>query len=129
MESKAWSAESREALAAVAESVAALAAVAGTGVDHADQPDADPLRGAESGPLWVDPLEDRADACLDGMGEVARMEAGLAALKVRLTADYVESTRAMAPPVLSLNDRTALELAMVAEVACVLTVSERAPGR
>ena len=68
-----WSAESREALAAVAASVAALAVFTGAGEDHADPAsivlsgDADPLRGAGSGPLWADPLRDVADACLDGL--------------------------------------------------------------
>ncbi|MDP9981935.1 hypothetical protein J2W14_001319 [Pseudarthrobacter oxydans] len=148
MESTVWSAESREALAAVAASVAALAAISGAGAGHADQSgidqpgtdqpgtdqsgpvpfrDAESLRDAELDP-WADPLRDRAEACLDGLAEAAREEARFAALKVRLTADYAEATRAMASPTASLHDRTVQEMAMVAELACVLTVSEHAAG-
>ena len=148
MESTVWSAESREALAAVAAAVAELAAISGAGNDHAGQSGLDPsgidpsgvdpsgtdpsreadsLRDAESDP-WADPLRDRADACLDGLGGAARLEAGFAALKVLLTADYAEATRAMASPAASAHDRTVREMAMVAELACVLTVSEHAAG-
>ena len=127
-----WSAESRESLAAVAASVAELAAISGAGADHADQSGTDRSGDvssleAESDP-WADPLRDRADACLDGLGELARMEAGFAALKVRLTAEYAEATRAMASPTASLQEHTVQEMAMVAELACVLTVSEHAAG-
>ncbi|HSL35506.1 MAG TPA: DUF222 domain-containing protein, partial [Arthrobacter sp.] len=138
MESTVWSAESRAALAAVVASVAALAAISGAGADHAGQSgidhsgavpsrDADSLRESASDP-WADPLRDRADACLDGLAEAAREEARFAALKVRLTADYAEATRAMASPTASLRDNTVQEMAMVAELACVLTVSENAAG-
>ncbi|MDP9982531.1 hypothetical protein J2W14_001919, partial [Pseudarthrobacter oxydans] len=143
-----WSAESMAALAAVAASVAELAAISGAGADNADQSgivqsgieqpgidqsgavrfrDAESLRDAELDP-WADPLRDRADACLDGLAEAAREEARFAALKVRLTADYAEATRAMASPTASLHDRTVQEMAMIAELACVLTVSENAAG-
>ena len=143
-----WSAEGREALAAVAASVAALAALTSapaglagpSGAGHAgparvdSSGDAGPLleagpsREAGSGPLWADPLRDLADACLDGLGELARLEARSAALKVRLTADYAEATRALASPAASLRDRTVREMALVAELACVLTVSEHTAG-
>ncbi|BCW65503.1 hypothetical protein NicSoilB4_02660 [Arthrobacter sp. NicSoilB4] len=82
----AWSAECREALAGVAASTAVLGAIIGPGVDPVLQPGADLLSGAD--PLQCsDPLRDLADACLDGLAEVARLEARAAALKVRLTAD------------------------------------------
>ncbi|MDI3214103.1 HNH endonuclease signature motif containing protein, partial [Arthrobacter sp. AL12] len=77
---------------------------------------------------WADPLRDRADSCLDGLAVAAREEARFAALKVRLTADYAEATRALASPTASLHDRAVQEMAMVAELACVLTVSEHAAG-
>ncbi|MET1021136.1 MAG: DUF222 domain-containing protein, partial [Arthrobacter sp.] len=78
------------------------------------------------GPVWdADPLRDLADACLDGLAEVARREARTAARKVRLTAEYVHAARALAPPAASPQERAAQEMALVAEVACVLTVSER----
>ncbi|SDK89391.1 hypothetical protein SAMN04487916_1041, partial [Arthrobacter sp. ov407] len=112
---------------AVAASVAALAAITGTGADHADPPSADPLQVAD--PLRdADPLRKLADDCLDGFAEVARLEARTAALKVRLAADYVQATKALAPPAASPQEHTAQELAVIAEVACVLTVSERTAG-
>ncbi|RKR12729.1 uncharacterized protein DUF222 [Arthrobacter oryzae] len=73
----------------------------------------------------ADLLRDEADACLDGMAEVGRMEARLAALKVHFAAGYSRAAAAMAPPAVSPQERTAQEMAMTAEVACVLTVSER----
>ena len=116
MESRAgWSAECREAVDAVAASVAALAALVNAAEDQADSPDADLLR-------------ELADACLDGMAEVARLEARSAAVKVRLAAEYAKVSRALAPPAASPQERTAQEMAVVAEVACVLTVSERSAG-
>ena len=114
------SAESGAAVEAVAASVAALAALAGAGVgaDDAGAPAADPLGDG-------DPLRRRADACLDGLAEVARLEARTAALRVRLAADYAQATRFLALPAPSARDRAVQEMALVAEVACVLTVSER----
>ena len=70
MESTAWGVESREALEAVAASVAALAALIGPGQDLSDPPGIDPSRYAD--PRRDDPLRDLADACLDGLAEVAR---------------------------------------------------------
>ena len=123
----AWSAECTEALAGVSASLAVLRAIIGAGADPAVQPatdlvlDTDLLHGS-------DPLRDLADACLDGLAEVARWEAGAAALKVRLAAEYVRAATALAPPAASRQDHTAREMAVVAEVACVLTVSERSAG-
>ena len=76
----------------------------------------------------ADPLRDLADGCLDGLAEVARLEARTAALKVQLAADYARAARFLAPPAASPQERAAQEMAMVAEVACVLTVSERTAG-
>ena len=106
---------------AVAASAAALAGLIGAGADRSDPPGADPLRDA-------DPLRSVADGCLDGLAEAARLEARTAALKVRLAADYARATGALAPPAASPPERTAHAMAMVAEVACVLTVSERTAG-
>ena len=66
--------------------------------------------------------------CLDGLAEVARLEARTAALKVRLAAGYGRAAQALAPPAASPRERTAQAMALVAEVACVLTVSERTAG-
>ncbi|MET1087207.1 MAG: DUF222 domain-containing protein [Arthrobacter sp.] len=71
------------------------------------------------------PLRDEADACLDGMAEVGRMEAMLAGLKVHFAAGYARTAAAMAAAAVSPQERTAQEMAVTAEVACVLTVSER----
>jgi hypothetical protein len=76
-------------------------------------------------PAGGDPLRDRADAFLDGLAEVARTEARLAALKVHLAAGYAAAAEALAAPARSPQERTAQEMAVTAEVACVLTVSER----
>lgn len=81
-----------------------------------------------AGSAGADPLRECADACLDGMAELARLEAGMAALKVHLTAGYAEAAAALLPPAGSPQDCTAREMAVVAEVACVLTVSERTAG-
>ena len=117
-----WSAESRAAVEAVAASAAALAGLIGAG--------AGPLRSARRRcPVrGADPLRSVADGCLDGLAEAARLEARTAALKVRLAADYARATGALAPPAASPPERTAQAMAMVAEVACVLTVSERTAG-
>jgi hypothetical protein len=81
-----------------------------------------------SGSGGADPLRDQADACLDGLAESARVDAILAALKVHLTAGYADKATALATPAASPQEHTAQEMAVVAEVACVLTVSERAAG-
>ena len=134
MESKVWSADSREALAAVAASVAELAAISGAGDDRADHPGVDPFRddagpSREAGPdPGDDPLREVAEACLDGLAALARKDARSAALKVRLTAEYAAAVRAMASPTASAQDRSVEEMAMIAELACVLTVSEHAAG-
>ncbi|MDQ0076433.1 HNH endonuclease signature motif containing protein [Arthrobacter oryzae] len=85
------------------------------------------LRGVFDGPVpeGADPLRDRVDACLDGLAEATRIEAEMAALKVHLTAEYADAATAMAAPAVSPQERTAQEMAITAEVACVLTVSER----
>ncbi|BCW71788.1 hypothetical protein NicSoilB8_28320 [Arthrobacter sp. NicSoilB8] len=89
--------------------------------------DADPLHNAD--PFrGSDPLRDLADGCLDGLAGVARLEARTAALKVRLAADYLRAATALAAPAVSPREHAVQEMALVAEVAGVLTVSERAAG-
>ena len=108
---------------AVAGSVAALAAIFGAGLPGGGPGSADPSNGGGG-----DPLRGVADACLEGLAEVARLQARAAAVKVRLTCAYVRVAEALAPPAVSPQQRTAWEMAVVAEVACVVTVSERAAG-
>lgn len=66
---------------AVTASVAALAALIKAAEERADSPGADLLR-------------ELADACLDGLAEVARLEARTAVVKVRLAAEYAKVSRA-----------------------------------
>ncbi|HEY8699988.1 MAG TPA: endonuclease, partial [Arthrobacter sp.] len=75
-----------------------------------------------------DPLREQADACLEGLAESARVEAMLAAVRVQLSHGYADKAAALASPAASPAEHTAQEMAVVAEVACVLTVSERAAG-
>ncbi len=98
-----------------------LAAFTGAGSGRGVPSGADRLRNA-------DPLRNLADDCLDALAEVSRIEARTAALKVRLAADYVRAARALAPPPSSPQEQAAQAMALVAEVACVLTVSERTAG-
>ena len=103
-----------DALDAVAASVAALYGVL----------DSEALSEEDS----YDPLRQLADLCLDGLTEVARLDARNASLKVQLANMYVQATEAMASAAASPTQRIAAEMGLVAEVACVLTVSERTAG-
>ena len=103
-----------DALNAVAASVAALYRLC-AGAPLTGVPDPDPLRQL-------------ADRCLDGLTEVARMEARTAALKVLLADTFAEATTAMASPAASPQEHSAMEMGLVSELACVLTVSERTAG-
>jgi len=73
-----------------------------------------------------DPLAELAESCLEGLGVVARFEAAAAAAKVHFLATYLEATDAGEPPAESPYESSAREMSQVAEVACVLTVGERA---
>src|SRR5688500_13405013 len=125
-----------ETLKGIESSVAALAVVlrpagfvgsaddgASDGDDAAPR-DADLLIGADALSDY-DPLRDQADAYLDGLTGVAGLEARLAALKVQLIAAYAAAAEALAGQARSAQERTAREMAVTAEVAGVLTVSER----
>jgi hypothetical protein len=75
-----------------------------------------------------DPLRQLADLCLDGLTEMARLDARHAALKVQLADTFVQATKAMASPAVSPQEASAAEIGLVAELACALTVSERTAG-
>ncbi|PTT58601.1 endonuclease, partial [Arthrobacter sp. HMWF013] len=75
-----------------------------------------------------DPLRRRKDDCLDRLAGIARLEARIAAEKVKVLAELVEVSTALNPPALSPQEATAQEMALVAEVACALTVGERTAG-
>jgi hypothetical protein len=89
---------------------------------------ADCMRRVRGDSGSADPLRDQADACLDGLAESARAEAMMAAVRVHLAAAYAEKAPALASPAATPQENTAQEMAVVAEVACVLTVSERTAG-
>lgn len=73
----------------------------------------------------ADPLATVADGCLDILAGVARAEARVAALKSAAVAAYADSARSAAPA-----DRPvqAQEMAIAAEVGCVLSIGDRAAG-
>ena len=124
------SAETRAAVGALAASVTAFAASAGVGtVPEAEpvsdsSPHAAPSHETASVPAAVlswdagsgdggaevfveDPLREVADACLDGLAEVPRLEAQMAAVKVRLTAEHLAAAEALTPPVSAAQQRSA----------------------
>ena len=101
-----------DTLEAMEASLAVMAAFADRPASNEASPDANPI-------------QDEADACLDGLAEVARTEARLAALKIHFATGYARASATMAGPSVSPPERTARQMAVTAEVACVLTVSER----
>ncbi|MEZ2392013.1 DUF222 domain-containing protein [bacterium RCC_150] len=168
----AWSAEGVAAMDAVAASVAVLSvftgadghrgagaagvcACAGAAGDCDDArlcvdsvADADSLKDSDllSDPgsaFDADPLRCLVDDCLDGLAEVARLEARTAALKAQLAVDFARASAAMAAPDASRGSVSAgsrvgsggsvaagllggyVERSVVAELACVLRVGER----
>ncbi|MGM9471348.1 DUF222 domain-containing protein [Pseudarthrobacter sp. YS3] len=74
----------------------------------------------------TDPMLEFSEACLDGLGVLARVEAATAAVKIRLVAAYAEAVAGMEAPMVGAYEASAREMSLVAEVACVLTVGERA---
>lgn len=81
--------------------------------------------GSSSDP---DPLNGVAHRCLDVLTVVSRSEAQIAALKAGAAAGYAEAAASLASPVASARDAMAREMAVTAEIACVLTIGERAAG-
>lgn len=75
-----------------------------------------------------DPLNGLAHRCLDVLTVVSRSEAQIAALKAGAAARYAEAAASLASPVASARDAMAGEMAVTAEIACVLTIGERAAG-
>jgi hypothetical protein len=75
-------------------------------------------------PAGPDPLRRGTGNSLDRLAVISRIEASTAALKVFTTTEYIDGTTALTPPAVSPQENTAHEMAAIAEVACVLTVSE-----
>jgi Domain of unknown function (DUF222) len=76
-------------------------------------------------PSAADPLAAVADGCLDVLAGSARAEARIAALKAEVAARYADSARSAAPPDMPVQ---AQEMAIAAEVGCVLSIGDRAAG-
>jgi hypothetical protein len=79
----------------------------------------------DGGAAASDPLHRRKEHCLDRLAGIARREARTAAVKVQVVSEFVEVSTALADPAASPQEHTAQEMALVAEVACALTISER----
>ncbi|MBT2250789.1 DUF222 domain-containing protein, partial [Arthrobacter sp. BHU FT2] len=91
--------------------------------------DANPWGGVSGrvGPEFpADPLADVAERCLAGLEVLARVEAAVAAVKVRLVAAYASASEALEGPAGNAFEAAAREKCLVAEVAGVLTVGEGA---
>lgn len=73
----------------------------------------------------ADYLGGLGDRCLDILSGAAGVEARMAALKARAAVKYAETAQAVASPDASVQ---AQEMAVTAEVACVLTIGDRAAG-
>lgn len=76
----------------------------------------------------ANPLSGLTDSCLDILAGISKSEAQIAALKVEAAARYTETAASLASPLVSAQDAAAREMAITAEVACVLTIGERAAG-
>jgi len=67
-----------------------------------------------------------ADDFLGALAQASRIDAQVAAVRVHLAAGYSHAMEALAPPPASPQEHTAQEMAVVAEVACAMTVREPA---
>ncbi|MFC4396680.1 HNH endonuclease signature motif containing protein [Arthrobacter sedimenti] len=76
----------------------------------------------------VDVLQRRYEIRLERLEVTARLEAQLAPMKARDSAEAVGFQQAMTPPDASLHDRTYAEMSVVEEIAGVLTISSAAAG-
>lgn len=82
-------------------------------------------KAACGAPAANDPLAAGADECLDILAGLARTEARVAALKAEAVATFAESARSIAPPDIPVQ---AQEMAIAAEVGCLLAIGDRAAG-
>src|SRR6478736_5787246 len=71
----------------------------------------------------ADPLGGLADGCLEILAGTREVEAGIAAVKARAAVGYVESAAAVAGPDVPVR---AQEMAVAAEIGCVLALGPRA---
>ena len=73
----------------------------------------------------ADPMTGLGDRCLDILSGTPRVEAQVAALKARAALRYADTAQAVALPNATVQ---AQEMAVTAEVACALTIGDRAAG-
>lgn len=73
-----------------------------------------------------DPMRELSEASLDGLEVLARIEAAAAAAKVRMIAVHAEAAALLDAPPAGAYRESAQEMNLVAEIACVLTIGERA---
>ena len=76
-------------------------------------------------PSEADPLLGLGDTCLDILSGAAGVEARVAGLKARAAVKYADTAQSVASPTVPVQAR---EMAVTAEIACVLTIGERAAG-
>ncbi|MDI3196152.1 DUF222 domain-containing protein [Pseudarthrobacter sp. AL07] len=76
-------------------------------------------------PSEADPLSALGDRCLDILTLTAGVEARMAALKARAAVKYADTVQAVASPGAPVQLQ---EMAVTAEVACALTIGDRAAG-
>ncbi|MCP9000665.1 HNH endonuclease [Pseudarthrobacter sp. RMG13] len=120
-----------EILETIAASALQMAGVLrGTAVDPAASPAA---TGPAEAPAVTAPSATcgdlahwQAELCLTVLSGTAGMEAMFAAVKVHAASGYDDAAQAIAGPITSPQEQTAQDMGIVAEVACALTVSERA---
>ncbi|MET3721721.1 hypothetical protein ABIB27_003597 [Arthrobacter sp. UYEF21] len=89
------------------------------------------LSGVVSGPgalCGTDPLRALSEDCLNVLTGTAGSDARMAALKAQAAAQFAVTAASVAPPGASPGEGSAREAAVTAEVACVLTIGERAAG-
>ncbi|TLM83342.1 DUF222 domain-containing protein [Pseudarthrobacter sp. NamE2] len=111
------------AVASVAGFVDELALVVAGGSAVSGSPDAG---SSDAGAAGADPLRGFADDCLDGLAVQRKLEAAAAAVKVLLVDGHVGAVAVMEDPAAGPEWAKGREMASVAEVACVLTIGERA---
>ncbi|WP_427115288.1 DUF222 domain-containing protein [Pseudarthrobacter scleromae] len=103
----------REAVAGAFADIRAALAVLNAEVDGCG---AEPFSAA-------DPLAGLADGSLDILAAAAAVEAGVAGLKARAAMKYADTAHALAPPGTPVQ---AQEMAVAAEIGCVLAIGPRA---
>ncbi|KRE80880.1 HNH endonuclease signature motif containing protein [Arthrobacter sp. Soil762] len=86
--------------------------------------DGDDESGSEAS-SEADPLHGMGDTCLDILSGAAGVEARVAGLKARAAVKYSNAAQALASPDAPVR---AQEMAVTAEVACVLNIGDRASG-